>query len=73
MGGDLRKQLALNLRRERARQNISQDELAERAGLHRTYVGGIERGERNITLTSLERIAAALSISPLRLLGAKDA
>ena len=41
---------------------ISQEELAHRCGLHRTYIGAIERGERNITLSSLEIIASTLDI-----------
>jgi transcriptional regulator with XRE-family HTH domain len=46
--------------------------LAERAGLHRTYIGGIERGERNITLDSLQVIAAALNVAPVVLLVEED-
>ncbi len=53
------------LRRERG---LSQDEFASVADLHRTYVGGIERGERNPTLTSIHRIAAALGVTPAILL-----
>jgi len=41
---------------------ISQEELADRAGLHRTYIGMIERAEKNITLLSIEKIAKALKV-----------
>ncbi len=42
---------------------LSQEQLAERAGVHRTYIGMIERGEKNITLGNIEKIAKALEIS----------
>ncbi len=52
----------------RARTGCSQEELAVRAGIHRTYIGGIERGERNPTLTMIHRLAKALGVSPSQLL-----
>ncbi|GEM_PF-417124 len=51
-----------NVRKERLKQNLSQEEFAERADFHRTYIGMIERAERNITLVNLERIAKALEL-----------
>lgn len=52
----------------RGRAGYSQEELARRAGIHRTYIGGIERGERNPTLTMIHRLAKALGVSPSQLL-----
>jgi transcriptional regulator with XRE-family HTH domain len=60
------------VREERERLGISQEELANRAGLHRTYVGGVERGERNLGLLNLIRIARALSVPVSVLLGDVD-
>jgi transcriptional regulator with XRE-family HTH domain len=60
--------LAANLRALRARKRISQEELAEICGLHGTYIGSVERGERNITLSSLEVLAKALGVSVPKLL-----
>ena len=64
------RQVGSSIRRRRAALAISQDELAARAGLHRTYVGAVERGERNITVLSLVRIAHALDTDPAQLLSA---
>lgn len=51
------------VRELRLEQKLSQEELAERAGLHRTYIGMIERAEKNITLTNIEKIANALGVA----------
>jgi len=51
------------VREERLSLGLSQEELAARAGVHRTYVGMIERAEKNITLTNIEKIAKALELS----------
>jgi len=63
--------VAGNIRKLRQAKGWSQDELAARSGLHRTYVGAIERSERNITLETLERLADALSIPAVTLLRGK--
>ena len=55
--------VALNIRRIRKEQGLSQERLANMAEIHRTYIGAIERGERNITLDSLDKIALALNVS----------
>lgn len=51
------------VRAERAKLGLSQEALAARAGVHRTYIGMIERAEKNITLENIEKIAKALEIS----------
>ncbi len=51
------------VRSERERKGLSQEELASRAGVHRTYVGMIERAEKNITLANIEKICKALGLS----------
>ena len=51
-----------NVRKYRHLLNLSQEELAFRAGLHRTYIGMIERAEKNLTLTNIEKIANALHV-----------
>jgi transcriptional regulator with XRE-family HTH domain len=63
-----KKIVAQNVRSLRLARNISQEKLAERSGLHRTYVGSIERGERNISLENIDRLAAALEVAAVDLL-----
>src|SRR5947207_14659639 len=60
--------LGASVRSLRFRLGISQEELAERADLHRTYIAGIERGARNVTLKSMDKLAKALGVSPASLL-----
>jgi transcriptional regulator with XRE-family HTH domain len=66
--GDLQRTVGLNLRAYRLARGLSQEAFALTLDVHRTYMGGLERGERNLTLRSLERIAAKLGIEPLDLL-----
>lgn len=57
-----------NVQKCRKAQHLSQERLAELAGCHRTYIGMIERAEKNITLCNIEKIANALKVSPKDLL-----
>ncbi len=66
--GELRRILAANLRRYRANLGLSQEALADEAGLHRTFVGAVERCERNISLDNIEKLARALKLEGHELL-----
>ncbi|NJL62286.1 MAG: helix-turn-helix transcriptional regulator [Methylacidiphilales bacterium] len=55
-------QFGQKIREERLKKNLSQEQLADRAGVHRTYIGMIERAEKNITLINIQKIAKALEI-----------
>jgi transcriptional regulator with XRE-family HTH domain len=66
--GGLQGIIAENVRRLRKAKGLSQEALAHVCGYHRTYVGGIERGERNITIATLEALAGALGVDPRTLL-----
>ncbi len=57
---DVRARVGLNLQRLRREKGLSQEELADRAQIHQTYLSGVERGIRNPTITVLQRIAEAL-------------
>ena len=52
-----------NVRKLRVERGLSQEQLADKAGLHRTYIGMIERAEKNITLCNIEKIAKALDVN----------
>jgi transcriptional regulator with XRE-family HTH domain len=58
-----RRIFAENLRKARLAKKLSQEDLAELANLHRTYVGSVERAERNVSIDNMERLAAAVGVS----------
>jgi transcriptional regulator with XRE-family HTH domain len=58
-----RRIFAENLRNARLAKGLSQEGLAELANLHRTYVGSVERGERNVSIDNMERLAAAVGVA----------
>jgi transcriptional regulator with XRE-family HTH domain len=66
---DVRVEFGRRLRELRDQRGLSQEELAHRAGIHWTYYGGIERGERNPALANINRIAEALDVSLSELFG----
>ena len=68
---DLRDVLAENIRGYRQQNSISQDEFAAQCGVHRTYVGSVERCERNVTLATLELFAKTMGCSVPELLSAR--
>ena len=59
---DIKKVFASNMKRIRLSQSISQEELAGKCSLHRTYIGSVERGERNISLENANKISEALNV-----------
>jgi transcriptional regulator with XRE-family HTH domain len=74
-GGGVSSQFRAFGERVRARREqlgLSQEELASRAGLHRTYVGSVERGERNISLENIHRLAKALGVDAGQLVSASS-
>lgn len=56
-------QIGFRIRERRLAQNLTQAELAEKCGLHRTFIGSVERGERNVAILSLRRIAKSLRVA----------
>ena len=66
--GELQRILGGNLRRYRQDRGLSQEAFADVIGVHRTYMGAVERGERNLTLRSVERIAERIDVDALDLL-----
>jgi transcriptional regulator with XRE-family HTH domain len=65
---DPRKLFGKRLRELRVQRKLSQEKLAELADLHRNYVGGIERGERNVALVNIVKLARALAVRPAKLI-----
>src|SRR5271156_2173511 len=63
--------LANNIQQFRYTHGLSQEDFADRCGLHRTYVGSVERGERNVTLSTLEVFASVMGVSVPQLLTGK--
>ena len=61
-----------NIKHYRIALGLSQEKLAELAGLHRTYIGAVERGERNISANNISKIAEVLGVEPFRLLKKRD-
>lgn len=68
MEGDLQKILGRNLQAYRKARGWSQEAFAHELGVHRTYMGSLERGERNLSLRSVERLAEQLDVHPIELL-----
>lgn len=64
----LQETIAANVKRLRLHMGLSQEEFADLCGYHRTYIGSIERSERNITVSTLEALAAALNVDAADLL-----
>lgn len=65
-----KKILAENVRRYRQATGLSQEELADRAGLHRTYISSVERAQRNVSLENIFKLASALGVEPQDLVAA---
>jgi transcriptional regulator with XRE-family HTH domain len=66
-GAQLKKEFGSRVRQLRTRKGFSQEHLAALCGLDRTYIGGVERGERNISLLNIHKMAKALGVTPREL------
>lgn len=64
---DIRRDLGANVRKAREQRGWSQEELADRSGIHRTYISGVERGARNPTIEIIAAIATALELPVVKL------
>jgi len=65
---NIKKQLGQKIKKLRLQANYSQEKLASKAKLHRTYISDIERGERNVSVENIKKIADALKVDPSELL-----
>lgn len=68
-GKDIRVRLGERVRQLRKKHGLSQEALSFRAKIHRTYIGAVERGEQNVSIVNIERIAKALNVSLAELFG----
>ena len=66
--GNLQRVFGRRIRAERLARGLSQEQFAEVVGVHRTYMGGVERGERNLTLTSVEALCDRIGVDPVAML-----
>jgi transcriptional regulator with XRE-family HTH domain len=71
-GTNLQTALGQTIRKKRTAAGFSQESFAEAVGVHRTYIGGVERGERNVSLHNLQRISEALNVSLSTLIQAAE-
>jgi transcriptional regulator with XRE-family HTH domain len=69
---DVRERFGFAVRLRREGLGLTQEDLADRAGIHRTYLSDVERGTRNVSLINIERIAAALAMSTAELFALVD-
>jgi transcriptional regulator with XRE-family HTH domain len=69
---DVRERFGYAVKTRREALDLTQEELAERAGIHRTYLSDVERGARNLSLVNIERLAAALTLTMAELFAAVE-